>query len=86
MPNIESAYKRVRQDEKRTAKNKSEMSRLRTAVKKYKTAVDNNEDSSDALLREAVKLIDKSASNNLIHQNKANRMKSNVTTYAAKQD
>ena len=43
MPHHKSAEKRLRQTEKRTAINRSRMSRVRTFVKKVETAIDTGD-------------------------------------------
>ena len=43
MPHHKSAEKRLRQTEKRTAVNRSRMSRVRTFVKKVETAINNGD-------------------------------------------
>ncbi|MRX06132.1 30S ribosomal protein S20 [Staphylococcus aureus] len=76
MANIKSAIKRVKTTEKAEARNISQKSAMRTAVKNAKTAVSNNADNKNELVSLAVKLVDKAAQSNLIHSNKADRIKS----------
>ncbi|MHB9802216.1 30S ribosomal protein S20 [Staphylococcus aureus] len=73
MANIKSAIKRVKTTEKAEARNISQKSAMRTAVKNAKTAVSNNADNKNELVSLAVKLVDKAAQSNLIHSNKADR-------------
>ena len=83
MPQIKSAIKRVKTQNATNKRNASELSKLRTAVKKYKNAVesDSKEDVSKMHL-EAVRALDKAASTGLIHKNKAARAKSLLTKLA----
>ncbi|WP_203361690.1 30S ribosomal protein S20 [Bacillus sp. REN10] len=75
MPNIKSAIKRVKTTQKRTEQNSQVKSAMRTAVKKFETAVANNEENAKVLLTEAVSSLDKAAAKGLIHKNTANRTK-----------
>lgn len=80
MANIKSAIKRVKTTEKAEARNISQKSAMRTAVKNAKTAVSNNADNKNELVSLTVKLVDKAAQSNLIHSNKADRIKSQLMT------
>ena len=83
MPQIKSAIKRVKTQNAAKERNASELSKLRTAVKKFKNAVetDSKEDVSKLHL-EAVRALDKAASKGLIHKNKANRDKNRLAKLA----
>jgi small subunit ribosomal protein S20 len=79
MPNIKSAIKRVKVNEKRRLRNASQKSALRTAVKSFETAaVNGNVDNAKAALVEATKKLDKAATKGLIHKNAAARKKSRL--------
>ena len=84
MPNIESAIKRVRTSEVANTKNSSQLSTMRTALKKVDAAIESGADNVDALLQDAFKAIDMAESKGLIHKNKANRDKSRLSKRAAK--
>ncbi|MGX7351774.1 SSU ribosomal protein S20p [Enterococcus canis] len=79
MPNIESAIKRVKTSEKANEKNSSQMSAMRTAIKKLEAAVAEGADNVDALYKEAIKAVDMAESKGLIHKNKAGRDKSRLS-------
>jgi small subunit ribosomal protein S20 len=80
MANIKSAIKRVRVNNDSRLRNQALKSDLRTAVKHVETAVSNNDAATakTALLTASSK-IDKAAQSGVIHRNKANRQKSNLT-------
>ncbi|MCE4956164.1 30S ribosomal protein S20 [Macrococcus equi] len=78
MPNIKSAIKRVTTNNKAQQANISQKNDMRTAVKNAKAAIENNADNKSELVQVAVKKIDKAAKSNLIHSNKADRLKSQV--------
>lgn len=79
MPNIKSAIKRVRQNEKRRALNASQRSALRTSIKAVNAAVASNDAASaQAALLVAIKKLDKAAGKGLIHKNTAARKKSRL--------
>ncbi|MBC5829977.1 MAG: 30S ribosomal protein S20 [Candidatus Eremiobacteraeota bacterium] len=73
MPNIKAASKWTRQSEKRTQRNLSSKTRLKTLFKKARTS----EDASVASGVESA--FDKAASKGIIHPNKAARKKSRLT-------
>ena len=64
-------------DAKKKEMNRTAISSMRTAIKKAKIAIKNNEGKEEAV-NNAIKLIDKNASNGLIHANKAAREKSRL--------
>ena len=79
MANIKSAKKRMRQAEKRRARNKSVRSRLRTAVKKFRSATEGSKlDSLPATYSE----IDRAEKKGAIHPNAAARYKSRLVKHA----
>lgn len=84
MPNIESAIKRVRTSEKANLQNNAQKSAMRTAIKKFETAVAEGSENQEALLHDAVKAIDQAATKGLIHKNKAARDKSRLAKKLAK--
>lgn len=80
MPNIKSAIKRVKTNDKRRALNASQKSSLRTAVKTVDTALASNEvEAAKAALIVATKKLDKAVTKGLIHKNAAARKKSRLT-------
>jgi small subunit ribosomal protein S20 len=79
MANHYSALKRARQTESKTAVNRANSSRLRTQLRKLKTAVASGDQSqSQAVYRETVSLIDKSVKKGVIHKNTGSRYKSRL--------
>ena len=77
MPTHASAVKRLRQSEKLRQHNRTSRSRIRTLTKKIR--LEPAADEAPELLKEVSILLDRFASRNLHHQNKANRLKSNLT-------
>ncbi|KRL60756.1 30S ribosomal protein S20 [Lactobacillus iners DSM 13335] len=84
MPQIKSAIKRVITSDKANKRNASDLSKLRTQVRKFKEAVAANADNVNDLHIEAARALDKAASKGLISKNKANRDKSRLTKKVAK--
>jgi small subunit ribosomal protein S20 len=76
MANTSSAEKRIRQERKRTAHNRAQRSRLKTAIKRVSTSTDTAE--AQAALTEVSGLLDRLATRNIIHRNKAARKKSQL--------
>ncbi|KRK74374.1 30S ribosomal protein S20 [Lacticaseibacillus nasuensis] len=78
MPQIKSAIKRVKTQEAARQRNASQLSALRTAVKKYKVAAAANADNAADLLKDASRALDMAETKGLLHKNKAGRDKSRL--------
>lgn len=76
MPNIKSAKKKMRQDVERTSRNNTHRGNidgvLRSATKGVKTKKED-------FVKKAYATIDKAAKKNVIHKNKAARLKKRVS-------
>ncbi len=82
MPNHKSAEKRVRQNEKRRNVNRSNKSKLRTQIKKLRSALGSSDgQQSRDLLIPTVSLIDKAVNKGVMHRNTAARHKSRLTSH-----
>jgi small subunit ribosomal protein S20 len=82
MPNHKSAEKRVRQTVKRNAINTSNKSRLRTQIKKLRTALAaGDKQASQDLLTPTISTIDKAVTKGILHRNTAARYKSRLTSH-----
>lgn len=80
MPNHKSAEKRVRQNERRRVINRSNRSRLRTAIKDLRGALaSGSAKDTAALLPKTVSEIDKAVQKGVLHRNAAARHKSRLT-------
>ncbi|MFJ7732662.1 30S ribosomal protein S20 [Lysinibacillus sp. NPDC097231] len=82
MPNIKSAIKRVKVNEKANLANSQAKSAMRTTVKKAENAVAAKAENAQELLQAAYKSLDKAASKGLIHKNAAARKKSRLSKKA----
>ena len=82
MPNVKSAEKRMRTNAIRAERNRAFRSRLRTALKKVRTA--ENTEAGQTALREATSLLDRAARKRIIHPNKAARAKSRLSAFIGK--
>ena len=72
MANIKSSAKRALLIQKATAKNKAARTLIKTNMKKFNTAVEENDrETAENAYVSAVKTIDRAATKNLIHKNKA---------------
>jgi len=79
MANTKSAEKRIRQSAKRNERNRAARSAMRTAIKKVRGAVDAGDaPTAETALREAVQLIDRTVTKNVVHRNTAARTKSRL--------
>jgi small subunit ribosomal protein S20 len=75
--NIKSQIKRVKTNEKRRQRNKSVRSAVRTAVRRFREAVESGDaDKATELQRAAARALDKAASKGVIHKNQAANRKS----------
>lgn len=79
MPNIKSAKKRMILSAKARTKNRAERARIRTAIKRVRTA--SSADEGAAHLRDAVALLDRAATRRLVHPNRVARIKSGLTRH-----
>lgn len=80
MPNHKSAEKRVRQTARRNEVNRSNRSRLRTAIKKMRAGLQAGDaNANQELLPVTVSMIDKMVNKGILHKNTAARYKSRLT-------
>ena len=87
MPNIKSAKKRVKVIEKKTLINQMHRTALKTAIKKFETAVENQDTANvKVYFNDAVKKLDQGVSQGIIHKNNAARKKSQLAIKLAKLD
>lgn len=82
MPNHKSAEKRVRQSEKRRTINRSHRTKVRTYIKKLRSALDTGSADVQTILPETISVIDKSVQKGVLHANAAARYKSRLTARA----
>ena len=84
MANHKSAEKRIRQNAKRNEINRSNRSKLRTQIKKLRSAVAGADKAQGTeLLNPTVSMIDKAVNKGIIHKNTAARYKSRLTKHVA---
>ena len=69
MPIIKSAIERVKTNEKANARNSAELSKMRTAIKKFEKAKTAGAEDVEKLYREAVSAVDRAHSKGLIKAN-----------------
>lgn len=79
MPQHQSAIKRVRQNEKRRARNKSKRSKMKTLIKK--TLETSTKEEAEKAFNVASSYLDKLAGKGLIHKNFAARKKSKMANH-----
>lgn len=84
MPNIKSAKKRVKVNATKTAKNKAEMTNLKTVIKKANAAIEANAPDKEEAVKCAVIKIDKACAKGLLHKNNAARKKSQLVLKSAR--
>jgi small subunit ribosomal protein S20 len=83
MPNHKSAEKRMRQNEKRRAINRGNRTKVKTYIKKLRTALDSGKGEDIKLtLPETISVIDKAVQKGVLHANAAARHKSRLTVRA----
>ncbi|PVW16983.1 30S ribosomal protein S20 [Marixanthomonas spongiae] len=81
MANHKSALKRIRNSETKRLRNRYQFRTTRNAIKKLKGSTDKKE--AEKLFPEVTSMIDKLAKNNVIHDNKADRLKSQIARHVA---
>ena len=83
MPNHKSAEKRVRQSERRRVVNRGNRTKLRTSIKKFRSALKAGDAANvGALLPQTVSEIDKAVQKGVLHRNAAARHKARLTARA----
>ena len=83
MANTKSAEKRIRQSAKRNERNRAARSAMRTAIKKVRSAAEAGDaQGAETFLKEAVQVIDRSVTKNVVHRNTAARTKSRLVKAA----
>ncbi len=82
MANHPSAEKRARASKRRAVRNTNEKSRMRTALKKVRSATVKTD--GEAELKKTVKMLDKLAAKGVIHKNNAANQKSKLTKFVNK--
>lgn len=79
MANIKSQIKRNRQTERARVRNKAQSSDLKTALKKFDTAVESGDaDTAGEALRTAAQKLDKAVSKGILKKNTAANKKSRM--------
>jgi len=79
MANHKSAKKRIRSNEKKRVMNKITSSKIKSTMKKVLDSEKREE--AEKIYKEAVALLDKSATRGRIHKNNAARKKSQLTKH-----
>lgn len=80
MPNHKSAEKRVRQSERRRLINRNNRTKLRTSIKKLRSALEGGDGkAASGLLPITVSEIDRAVKKGALHRNAAARHKSRLT-------
>lgn len=83
MANTKSAMKRMRQNERRRARNRTVRSRVRTAIKAAGAALEAKAPTGEAVVREAIRALDKAVTKGILHRNTAARKKSALMRLSA---
>ena len=78
MANTRSAIKRMKQSERRRIRNRATRSHVRSAVKTARTAAEAKGTDAVAIVRAAIRAIDKAVTLGVIHRNTAARRKSSL--------
>lgn len=80
MANTKSAEKRIRQNEARRQRNRVYRSKMRTAIKRLRAAIDGGDaEKAQELLPKTIKIIDVTSQKKVVHDNAAARYKSRLT-------
>jgi small subunit ribosomal protein S20 len=74
--NTKSALKRMRQNERRRLRNRAVRSRVRSAVKTARTALEATGTDAATAVIDAIRALDKAVTKGVVHRNTAARKKS----------
>ena len=77
MPTLKSSKKRLRQSQKAAQRNRSTRTAMRSSIKAVRQAPDQA--TAQQALKQAISLIDRTASKKVIHKKTADRYKSRLT-------
>ncbi|SHF48929.1 SSU ribosomal protein S20P [Salegentibacter echinorum] len=80
MANHKSALKRIRSNETKRLRNRYQHRTTRNAIRKLK---ESEKKEAEAMLPSVVSMVDKLAKKNIIHENKAANLKSQLATHVA---
>jgi small subunit ribosomal protein S20 len=79
MPNVKSAKKRMRTNEKRRIRNRRNLSAMRTTLRAAQEAIEaGNLEEAEEKTRKAIQLVGRCAKKGVIHRNKASRQESRL--------
>jgi len=78
MPNLKTAKKNLRKSKKRALTNKKYQNKIDFLFKKIKKEIKKGSKSLKELIKNFYKAVDKAAKKNIIHKNKASRLKSKI--------
>jgi len=81
MANHKSALKRIRSNETRRIRNRHQHKTTRNAMKRLMEMTEKKD--AETLFPQVVSMIDKLAKRNIIHDNKASNLKSNMAKHVA---
>lgn len=81
MANHKSALKRIRSNEKKRLLNRYQHKTARNMIKKLKETTNKKE--AETLFPEVISMVDKLAKKNIIHDNKASNLKSQLAKHVA---
>lgn len=84
MPNIKSAIKRVKVNQKKNLQNRMVKTGVKSAVKKYETVLTTDAAAAAAQLPLTTSAIDKAVTKGVMHKNTANRKKARLAKALAK--
>ncbi len=84
MPNIKSAMKRVKVNQKKNLRNRMVKSSMKTTLKKFETVVVAAPGEATAALNASYSALDRAAAKGVIHKNAANRKKARLAKRLAK--
>lgn len=80
MANTRSALKQMRQSQTNRLRNRSKLSRMRTAIRQFRAKVgEGNMEEAEAMLPKIYSVIDKTAQKGIIEKNTAARYKARLT-------
>ena len=81
MANHKSALKRIRNSETKRLRNRYQHKTARNAIRKLEATSEKTE--ADKMFTDVISKVDKLAKKNIIHNNKANRIKSRLAKHVA---
>jgi len=81
MANLKSSIKEIRKNKKHHIRNLNQKSKMKSLIKKAKAAIEQQSENKDSLIKEALRIIDKTIGKGIIKKQTGARKKSRLMVF-----